>query len=251
MRYRKVSENAILVRKGMPAECLYVLISGSVSIHVTDPNRRRWSSLTAGKNGRISVKQDLTADVFEGVKPNDVKRAGQAIGEDELLEEDAKFGFTAVTSEPVELMEIERSDFDRILKSDKTSERGQLIEFLNNLPMLEGTAIASMHALANAAVKRSFVPDQLCLAYPPDQSLGSASFSSDYIYLVFSGEARILGVIDSDGRRGSKEVPVIDPQGAAYGPATDLPPAAQLTHREARGQHAEASRNHRPWRVYH
>lgn len=224
MRYRKVSENAILVRKGMPAECLYVLISGSVSIHVTDPNRRRWSSLTAGKNGRISVKQDLTADVFEGVKPNDVKRAGQAIGEDELLEEDAKFGFTAVTSEPVELMEIERSDFDRILKSDKTSERGQLIEFLNNLPMLEGTAIASMHALANAAVKRSFVPDQLCLAYPPDQSLGSASFSSDYIYLVFSGEARILGVIDSDGRRGSKEVPVIDPQGAAYGPATDLPP---------------------------
>ena len=68
----------------------------------------------------------MSVDAFAGVKPTDTLRAGQAIGEDELLQEEPIFQFTAVTAEPVELMEIDRRDFDRILKADRTTERGQL-----------------------------------------------------------------------------------------------------------------------------
>jgi CRP-like cAMP-binding protein len=219
MRYRKVNENSILVRKGMPAQCLYVLISGTAGIFVTEPRpARRWSTIATGKAQPLR-RRNVSVDAFAGVKPTDTLRAGQAIGEDELLQEEPIFQFTAVTAEPVELMEIDRRDFDRILKADRTTERGQLIEFLTDLPVLEGTAVASIHALSNVVVKRSFMRDQLCFAHPPDQSLGSASFSSEHVYLIFSGEARILCGIDSH-----RAVPVIDPAGPPHGPSIDAPP---------------------------
>lgn len=223
MRYRKVTENTLLVRKGMAARCLYVLISGTAGVYFIDPEpkkgKSRWANLQS--MGGSPRKRDLTADAYVGVKPNDTIRAGQAIGEEELLQENPVFAFTAVTPEPAELMEIDRSDFDRILKADKTTERGQLIEFLNGLPMLEGTAVASIHALMNSVTKKAFVRDQLCLAHPPDQSLGSASFSSDCIYLVYSGEARLLCNVDP---KDARPPPAIDPAGPAYGPAVNAPP---------------------------
>ena len=41
MKYRKVGEGVILVRKGMPVDHLLVIISGSVACFVTDPTRSR------------------------------------------------------------------------------------------------------------------------------------------------------------------------------------------------------------------
>ena len=38
---------------------------------------------------------------------------------------------------------------------------------------------------------------QLCLAHPPDPSLGSSAFSYDFVYLIFSGEARLVCALDS------------------------------------------------------
>ena len=43
MRYRKVNEKSMLVRKGMPASCLYVLISGKANTYTSEPRPRRWS----------------------------------------------------------------------------------------------------------------------------------------------------------------------------------------------------------------
>ena len=222
MRYRKVNENAILVRKGMPAQCLYVLISGAASTYITEPRQnRRWSQMaTAGKAPTLR-RRNVSVEAFIGMKATDVLRAGEAIGEDELLQENPVFNITAVTTEPVELMEIERHDFDRILKADRTSERGRLIEFLNELPMLDGTAVAAIHTLSNNVTRKSFMRDQLCLAHPPDQSLGSASYCGDFIYLIFSGEARLMCGAEPLGTRA---VPVIDSSGPAYGPAIDEPP---------------------------
>jgi len=82
------------------------------------------------------------------MKPNEVLHAGQAIGEDELLQEDPVHAVTAITTEAGELMEIERKDFDRILKADRTSEKGRLIEFLNSLCSRSGVVQRSTRRLA-------------------------------------------------------------------------------------------------------
>lgn len=105
---------------------------------------------------------------------------------------------TVVTEEPVELMEIERFDFDRILKADRSSERGRLIDFLGSLPMMEGVSVAAINHLSNAVQRRSFLRDQLLLAHPPDAALGANSFTTDCVFVIFAGQARLL-VGDADG----------------------------------------------------
>jgi hypothetical protein len=50
--------------------------------------------------------------------------------------------FSAVTEEAVELMEIDRSDFDRVLKNARAADKGQLIDFLSGLSFMEGTSYA-------------------------------------------------------------------------------------------------------------
>ena len=107
MRYRKVSENSILVRKGMPALCLYVIISGSANTHISEPRAgaatRKWSMLSAA-GGQVK-KKNPKADAYAQMKPHETLHAGQAIGEDELLQENPVHAVTAVTVEPVELMQ--------------------------------------------------------------------------------------------------------------------------------------------------
>lgn len=144
----------------------------------------------------------------------------QAIGEDELLQEDPVYTVTAITTEPVELMEIDRKDFDRILKADRTSEKGRLIEFLNSLSMMEGISVAAIHAISNSLNRKSFMANQLCLCHPPAPDLGPASFSNEYVYLIFSGEARLVCGADPNDKR---PAPTIESGGPPFGPTVESP----------------------------
>jgi len=219
MRYRKVNEGTMLVRKGLPASCLYVLISGSASTYSGEP-RRRWSLASGALKdaGKRAGRRSVSVDAFQGMKATDTLHSGQAIGEDELLQEDPVYTVTAITSEPVELMEIDRKDFDRILKADRTSEKGRLIEFLQSLSVFDGISVAAVHAISNSLTRKSFMRNQLCLSHPPDPTLGSASFSNDFIYLIFSGEARLICGADPKDKRAA---PTIDAGHAPFGPHVD------------------------------
>ena len=220
MRYRKVNEHTLLARKGMPASCLIVIISGSAASHVQEPRQRKWSTMgLAGLAGAAKAKRAASVEAYAGMKPNEVLHAGQAIGEDELLLENPVHGCTVITAEPVELMEIERQDFDRILKADRTSEKGKLIDFLTSLSMTSCLSVAGIHALSNCTSRRTFMKDQLCLVHPPDPFLGAFSFSYDYVYLIYSGEARL--VCSYDDRIDYDTAPVIDAAAPAFGPLVD------------------------------
>jgi len=85
---------------------------------------------------------------------------------------------------------------------------------------MEGVSLAAIHALSNVVQRKSFMRDQLCLAHPPDPSLGASAFSYDYVYLIFSGEARLL----CSGEHASKTAPPVDPSAPAYGPLVEAPP---------------------------
>ena len=99
---------------------------------------------------------------------------------------------SVVANEQVELMEISRIDFDRILKADVTSEFGRTIDFLSRLSIMDGVSVANIHSLAHAVTRKTYMRDQLCFAHPPDPFLGPLSYSYDYIYLIYSGEARLM-----------------------------------------------------------
>ena len=102
----------------------YVLISGTAYTYQSEP-RRRWGATMDGSKEAKLKRRTPGAEAFAGMKPTETLHAGQAIGEDELLQEDPVHMVTAITTEPVEVMEIDRRDFDRILKADRSSEKGR------------------------------------------------------------------------------------------------------------------------------
>jgi len=232
MRYQKISEHTFLVRKGAPATCLYVLISGACSTYTAEPTekgskRRGWSVAVSVKNNTLGRRKTTftTVDSFSSMKPAEVLHSGHAIGADELLQEDPICSVTAITNEPVELMEIERKDFDHILKADRTSEKGRLIDFIHGLSVMTGVSVAAVHAFSNALTHRTYMRDQLCLAYPPDPSLGASSYSNDYVYIIYGGEARLLC-----GAADGTPPPTIDYLSPPYGPLIEKapPPASRV-----------------------
>ena len=201
MTYRKVTENTILVRKGMTVNNLLVVISGSVACFVTDP-----SKVTESRNTSLNImagnasgsfrgrrRETNIGSSFAGMKPSETLYAGQAIGEQELLEDDATHMITAVATETVELMEIDRFDFDRILKSDRTSARGALMAFLAKMSCMKDVSISAINGLTNVATRRTFKLNDLCVAFPPTPALGVASYSPEFVYLLYSGEMKLVG----------------------------------------------------------
>jgi len=221
MRYRKVNEATMLVRKGMPASCLYILMAGAASLFSNEPARRKWSLASGAlKDASLRSKKNASVDAFQGMSSSSTLRAGQAIGEEELLEaENPVYAVTAITTEPTELMEIDRVDFDRILKAGSNSDKGRLIDFLNSLSMMEGISIAAIHALSHSLTRKSFMSNQLCLCHPPAAELGPASLSSDYVYVIYSGEAQLLCGADPNDKRPAPSTEV----GAPLGPTVDSP----------------------------
>ena len=204
MRYRNVKANTILVRKGHPARSLYVLISGSAHTYTADP-RRRW-----GLGVAAVLRKAAPAEAYADVKPNETITSGEAIGEDELLKEDPVHAFTAITAEPTELMEIERADFDRCIKAAGNSEKARVVDFLNGLSPLEGTSVFAIQTLCNLVTKRTFMRGQSCLAHPPASELTSASYSSEHVYIILSGEGRLMCA-------SSQEPPAAAPKGGKKG----------------------------------
>ena len=190
MVYRKVNEGHVLARKGVPASCFQVLMSGSASVYAsgeapgTGPSEVR----------RVTIRSGGTESSFRANPPTEILHAGDAIGESMLQQPgpETAHSATVVANEAVELMEISSGDFGRILRADRSSEMGQMLHFLSELPCMEGQTAAELHNLSKLLTRRILPKGQLCLAHPPQAQLGPAAFSADSVYLIYRGEARLL-----------------------------------------------------------
>lgn len=120
-------------------------------------------------------------------------------------------------------MEIARNDYERILRADGTSTGRQKVEMLATLKELEGATGAAIHRLAAVARTKTFSRGQLFLAYPPNPTLGGASYSSNVVCLITSGEARLLCCIDP--ALAHRDAAHRTQESSVYGPQTDVPPA--------------------------
>lgn len=221
MVYRKVDAGKTLMRRGDNATCFYVVMSGSVQLQVE----------SKGKGSKKAVESR-----------NMAMYPGDSIAEQDLLSingEEPLCLHTAVTLEKSELMEFTRVDFERLLKEFATAERDVLIDMLRSFPVLANHSTPQLRLLAKLATPVSFQIGQLCLAHPPDVSLGPCSYSHDFVYLVVSGEARVLAGLelpfdpDADENKASSD----SEDEAPLGPVLEgVRPSARLV-REALGNH--------------
>jgi CRP-like cAMP-binding protein len=110
MRYRRVTEGEVLVRKGARATCVYILIYGVVHTYKDDPEQLaqwRWAGAINAVLGNAP-----SADAFSLLKPTDTLHAGEVIGEEELMHDahQAVHRATVISAGVVELMEIDRHE---------------------------------------------------------------------------------------------------------------------------------------------
>jgi CRP-like cAMP-binding protein len=94
MVYRKMGEGEMIVRRGATAGKLYVLISGIVQSYNTDP--AHLDTVTDEEGG-------ISTAAFSLLTPSAILRAGDVIGEAELLEHaaDAIYHATSIAKGPV------------------------------------------------------------------------------------------------------------------------------------------------------
>ena len=147
--------------------------------------------------------------------------AGQALGEEEMLQGLASYKVTAVTSEVVELMEVEKEDFDRILRTERNARLKQVSDFLSGLSFMKGVSADAVRILTEKSTRRSYSSNQIVLAHPPDRVLGSASYSESHICVFWKGEAELCGMPGTTVAAATKSRPPLRRQGS------DLTAAAQ------------------------
>jgi hypothetical protein len=177
-------------------------------------------------------------NLFRGLHPVNVLREGDVVGEAELLQQDANFPTTVVTTEPVEIIELKRDTFESKVREEKATERGRILNFLQSLPTLCDATMAECYGIATASTTRVIERDHRCLAHPPNASLGAASFSYACVCIVLSGEARLLAAplahSDADAPAASNAAPPATSPAAARMPRDGKPPAkmgaAHVTH---------------------
>ena len=96
-------------------------------------------------------------------------------------------------------MEIHRADFDRILKEDRSSEKGRVIDFCRSSSACAASPSSRSEPVGNACTQ-GFHARAALPRTPSNVSLGCASFSNDYVYLILGGEARLLCAHDGTGK---------------------------------------------------
>ena len=186
MVYRELPADQLLVRKGAAVKSFFVLMSGACHAYNAAPRGRQLAAPSpaaagaeassdasspadagapSGAAAESSVGSYLSAFTRDGVAPVHVVRQGETIGETELLQADPVAALTVVTTQPVEIIELERAVFDRVLRDEVASESGRVLRFLqvgrspnrrhSPLAELRGHTHAHAHAHAHATCTRA------------------------------------------------------------------------------------------------
>ena len=218
MRHRRVEAKHMLVRKGMPAEGFFILLSGSCAAYTGNYEASNQAHRRAGITGFDDTPSGANRSRRRSYdKPTETLQPGALIGESALRQAEvereatgkrrvqALHTATVVATETCELMELSAADYVEILRAERSFERvaGQrnaLLAFLSQLPCLDGHGVAQLRRLAEGLARRSYGRNQRFLAFanPPDASLGAAGFSADVVPIIFSGSVTLMAVAHTD-----------------------------------------------------
>ena len=138
----------------------------------------------------------------------------------------------------LQLFEVGRDDFVRILKPHRRNKVAEVFQFLKAAPSLTGLSVFELHALAKLAKPQTVGQGQTCLDSNPDSGLPGTyapalqAYSPGTVYLIRSGEARLMCSIDlaqgessaKKGQGADNASPVDSTRRAALHPLVTLGP---------------------------
>ncbi|KAJ3280216.1 hypothetical protein HK104_000825 [Borealophlyctis nickersoniae] len=137
--YQLYEKDRAVFRQGDLGTAWYIILSGSVVVQVTRTERIEDSVAVA----KLS--------------------AGQGFGDLALINDSPRLA-TIVTSEPCELVFVEKADYNRIIKFIHEKEEKEKVFFLRKLPMFQDWRPASLHSVAQQMTWRKFFPGTVIIA---------------------------------------------------------------------------------------
>lgn len=169
--YKQLETGNVLFQQGDAGDAFYIVLSGSVSVSVRDPNT----------GIEMVVASCMT---------------GQCFGELALQDPSSKRAATVATREPTEFLVVYSEDYNRILKHLISDELNEKLNFLLHVPVFRDVPTQNMQALASVLTTRTFTRGKV---------IAKQGSESDELFLIKRGCCRLVKEVKLD-KRGHKEV---------------------------------------------
>ncbi|KAK9830455.1 hypothetical protein WJX72_011866 [[Myrmecia] bisecta] len=137
-QYLRKNKDEVLFAQGAKGDAFYVILSGTVSLHIRDKDAAPPAEAINGE------PQDVLATYGPCVN---VMQFGQSFGELALLHGMPRTG-SVVAQEPTEFLVLLKVDYDRMLAKMARAEQAAKVAFLRDVPALRQWPLAKLVRLA-------------------------------------------------------------------------------------------------------
>lgn len=151
-----------IFKEGELADCVYVVLSGSVATPI----------------------RDYMNDVDRGYSKSTLQTAGEFIGGAALVSIEAKRPVTKMAvADGTALLRMDRDDYTAIMEKSLASEMKKKVAFCRSLPMFDQCSMKEFYNLASKMRIETFSKNQVIL---------EQGAVSDALYFIQSGECRVV-----------------------------------------------------------
>ncbi|KAI9202989.1 uncharacterized protein BJ171DRAFT_157718 [Polychytrium aggregatum] len=164
--FEEISSGRLILKQETGPLCFYILLRGRVQLFKTYGDHH-----------------------YRLVEATTMLMDGDSIGDPEILQatdEGTQRNESALALTNVEVLRVDRFNFQEILETAAAAEMEQKIQFFALLPLVASMNI-SANSLAERAIEREFLRDKMIV---------EAAHQSDYVYFIIKGTCRIITVVE-------------------------------------------------------
>ena len=170
LHYESQPEGHTVCQQGDVGTSFYIVLTGKVSILIKQQE--------AAGSGDEEEEEDVEVGQLS---------AGDSFGELALMEEGSTRAATIKTVMPTEFLVVTKEDYDRILKSLKSDELEEKVEFLKNVHLFRDVGDKELQSIAYVLHSKT---------YQRGQVIVKQNDESDDMFFVKNGECRVVIALD-------------------------------------------------------
>lgn len=202
-KYRNIAADTPVFLQGDAPDAFYVILSGTLSVHVTPDadtdslGRTQPGNPVRSQNPHRTRRGSMFSDPSAIYGPRvAILTSGQSFGELALINT-ASRAATILAQESSEMLLIMKQDYETVLQAEQARALNEKVDILRAIPALRDWPNSRLSKLSYGIITRS---------YPRDTAIVSEGESWRDLYIVKSGGCKVVKKFESPARRGPGQV---------------------------------------------